>query len=227
MGWDSSASETLPREDADFDFSLIEPASVSGSVVNGEPVPNPSTNLPSEKVGQRLAVVDIEVIRDQMDGFRFRVLKGKLENDLGELKAGTIRRRERKAVPRRSYSLSRLAFRPGAAGEPGRTSACNVTGFSSRQTTGCSGLYGCSYVSKTSSIFEMYSSFSSGTVAVGTNIAARPPHRSVRAELPHTALALDIGVRRKYLRQYALLVAHGNVEPGSESGTCAPTRNSP
>ena len=28
-------------------------------------------------------------------------------------------------------------------------------------------------------------------VAVGTSIAARPPHRSVRAALPHTALALD------------------------------------
>lgn len=27
----------------------------------------------------------------------------------------------------------------------------------------------------------------SGTVAVGTAIADRPPHRSVRAELPHTA----------------------------------------
>ena len=33
-------------------------------------------------------------------------------------------------------------------------------------------------------------------VAVGTSIAARPPHRSVRAALPHTALALDDGVRR-------------------------------
>jgi hypothetical protein len=30
--------------------------------------------------------------------------------------------------------------RPGMAAEKGRTSACNVTGFSSRQTTGFSGL---------------------------------------------------------------------------------------
>ena len=28
-------------------------------------------------------------------------------------------------------------------------------------------------------------------VAVGTAIAGRPPHRSVRAELPHTAPTLD------------------------------------
>jgi hypothetical protein len=40
-----------------------------------------------------------------------------------------------------------------------------------------------------------------GAVAVGTNIAARPPHRSVRAELPHTAPALDFGVRRQSLRR--------------------------
>jgi hypothetical protein len=31
-------------------------------------------------------------------------------------------------------------------------------------------------------------------VAVGTPIAERPPHRSVRAELPHTAPPLDTSV---------------------------------
>ena len=30
------------------------------------------------------------------------------------------------------------------------------------------------------------------TIAVGTAIADRPPHRSVRAALPHTALTLDV-----------------------------------
>src|SRR5229473_835518 len=39
------------------------------------------------------------------------------------------------AVPQRSYSLSRLASRPGAAGEAGRTSACKVTGFSPQKGT--------------------------------------------------------------------------------------------
>src|SRR5450755_2194605 len=67
------------------------------------------------------------------------------------------------AVPQRSYSLSRLASRPGATGEAGRTSACSVTGFSSRHTTGSSGLEGISYVSSTSSIFATYSSLSSAT----------------------------------------------------------------
>src|ERR1022692_165472 len=36
------------------------------------------------------------------------------------------------AVPHRSYSLSCRASRPGLAREEGRTSACSVTGFSSR-----------------------------------------------------------------------------------------------
>src|ERR1700690_2071532 len=35
---------------------------------------------------------------------------------------------------------------------------------------------------------------SPSSVAVGTAIADRPPHRSVRAALPHTALTLDDGV---------------------------------
>jgi hypothetical protein len=42
---DSSGAEALPREDADFDFSLIEPASVSRRVVNGEPVPDFAADL--------------------------------------------------------------------------------------------------------------------------------------------------------------------------------------
>src|SRR5713226_5972507 len=32
-------------------------------------------------------------------------------------------------------------------------------------------------------------------IAVGTVIADRPPHRSVRAELPHTVLTLDVDVQ--------------------------------
>src|ERR1017187_9550025 len=35
-------------------------------------------------------------------------------------------------------------------------------------------------------------------VAVGTAIADRPPHRSVRAALPHTALTLDDGIEANF-----------------------------
>src|SRR5215472_15663495 len=55
------------------------------------------------------------------------------------------------AVPRRSYSLSRRASRPCSAGDEGRTSACSVADFASRQTTGSAGLYGFSYIPNTSS----------------------------------------------------------------------------
>src|SRR5215467_7552271 len=67
------------------------------------------------------------------------------------------------AVPCRSYSLSRRVSRPGSAGDEGRTSACSVTDFSSRQTTGSAGLYGFSYIPNTSSRSPRYSSVSSGT----------------------------------------------------------------
>src|ERR1017187_1159062 len=70
------------------------------------------------------------------------------------------------AVPRRSYSLSRRASRPGTAGEAGRRSACSVIGFSSTQITGSCGLYGRSYTSKTSSILAIYSSSRSATTHI-------------------------------------------------------------
>src|ERR1039458_10002695 len=64
------------------------------------------------------------------------------------------------AVPRRSYSESRRAIRPGRIGRGGRTSACSTTGFSSTQTTGSLSDSGFSYILSTSSIRAMYSSFS-------------------------------------------------------------------
>ena len=46
-----------------------------------------------------------------------------------------------------------------------------------------------------SSSDESATGYSSARVAVGTSITARPPRRSVRAELPHTALPLDTSVK--------------------------------
>ena len=82
-------------------------------------------------------------------------------------------------------------FPPRLGWGAGRTSACSVTGFSSKHTTGSAGSYGFSYISRTSSILAMYSSLSSATVAVGMPVTRHPPHRSVREELPHTALISD------------------------------------
>src|ERR1700684_927518 len=105
--------------------------------------------------------MDVQVIHDQMDGFGFRVLKGSSKTTWANSTAersggGNVKCRpafgstaqKTLAVPQRSYSLSRLASRPGFAAEAGRTSACSVIGFSSRHTTGSCGSYGCSYVSR-------------------------------------------------------------------------------
>ena len=82
---DSSGTEALPRKEADFDFRLIEPSPVGGHEVNGESVPDLAANPHSEGVRQRLAAVDVEVVHDQMDGVRVRVLHRQVAGDLGEL----------------------------------------------------------------------------------------------------------------------------------------------
>src|ERR1019366_4648355 len=65
------------------------------------------------------------------------------------------------AVPRRSYSQSRRAIRPGRIGRGGGKTGGRTTGFSSTQTTGSLSDSGLSYILSTSSIQAMYSSFSS------------------------------------------------------------------
>ena len=83
---DSSGAKALPREDADFDFRLVEPASVGRGIVNRESVPDFIANLRSEDVRQRLATVDVEVIHDQVNGLCLRVLHGQIASNLCELK---------------------------------------------------------------------------------------------------------------------------------------------
>src|SRR5215471_18233622 len=61
-------------------------------------------------------------------------------------------------------------------------------------------------------------------VAVGTPITRRPPRRSVRAVLPHTALTLDSGGKR-YSPHIAQSVGHANSR--TVSGTCQIERCSP
>jgi len=96
--------------------------------------------------------VNVEIVEDQVDGPRFGMTQSEFEGHFANSKperSGVAKVKWRPAfgstaqktlaVPLRLYSLSRRASRPGLAGEEGRTSACSVTGFSSRQTTGCSG----------------------------------------------------------------------------------------
>ena len=83
----SSLAEALPREEADFDFGLIEPASVSGRVVNGEPIPDFAADLRAEQVRQWLETMDVQIVHDQMDGFGLGILQGQFKNHLRKLEA--------------------------------------------------------------------------------------------------------------------------------------------
>src|SRR5580700_11904598 len=71
---------------------------------------------------------------------------------------------------------------------------------------------------------ELFSHSGFYLVAVGTIIADRPPHRTVRAALPHTAPTLE-GWRE------VLLLAHrsilGTLVPRTVSGECGTDRCSP
>ena len=144
--------QTLPREQPDFNLRLIQPTAVSRRVMDGEPIPDfasppfphqrrppvlsgdgcsgcPSPNGWSSLPG--MPVPRSTVTRANSKPERSGVGKVKCRPAFGSTAQKTL------AVPQRSYSLSRRASRPGAAGDAGRTSACRVIGFSSRQTTGC------------------------------------------------------------------------------------------
>src|SRR5258708_4175622 len=87
-------TEALPGEDADFDFRLIEPTSMNRRVVNREAVRYLAAKFRGVEIGQGLALMDVQIVQDQMDGLRCRVLQGQLEGYLRELQGRTIRRRE-------------------------------------------------------------------------------------------------------------------------------------
>src|SRR5271170_997085 len=106
-------------------------------------------------VGLRIAGYDLHQVIGNWGEERFGVGLVKCRPALGWTPQKTL------AVPRRSYSESRRAIRPGRMGRGGRTSPCSTMGFSSMQTTGSLSDSGLSYKASTSSMRAMYSSFSS------------------------------------------------------------------
>jgi len=56
----SPVPEALPRQDADFDFSLVQPTAVSGRVVYGKPIPDFSADLFSEQIRHGFAAMDVD-----------------------------------------------------------------------------------------------------------------------------------------------------------------------
>src|SRR5215510_15480134 len=66
-------------------------------------------------------------------------------------------------------------------------------------------------------------------VAIGTALASGPPHRSVREELPHTALTSGLCDGQPFLRTQLVVRTTTSVTrfPGSVSGTSALVVRSP
>jgi hypothetical protein len=93
-------TQALPGKQTDFNLRLIEPASVSGRVMNAEPIPEPVTYLLTVKVGQRFSPVNVEVVEDQVDGRRFRVMVRQPADHLCKLGPRTVRRGKRKMLAR-------------------------------------------------------------------------------------------------------------------------------
>lgn len=82
---DSASAQTLAAEQADLDLRLVEPASVFGRVMHGEPVPQPAADLFSEALHDGLAAVRTQIVQHQMDGTGSGVMLGNLQEEIGEL----------------------------------------------------------------------------------------------------------------------------------------------
>ncbi len=72
---DSSFAETLPGEDTDFDFRLVEPASMLGRVVNAESAPNFfAANLRARAGPSAICADGCSSTHHQMDRFGLGIL---------------------------------------------------------------------------------------------------------------------------------------------------------
>lgn len=59
---DAAVAQTLPREDPDLDFRLIETTAVGRRVVDREPLPDFRRHFRTENVLQCLAAMDVKVV---------------------------------------------------------------------------------------------------------------------------------------------------------------------
>ena len=87
-----SLSKALATEDANLNFSLVEPTSMFRRVVNGKTIPQPSSRRFAEAIHQRLAGMGAQVVHDQMDGVGGWIVRGDLQDKVGKLE-GRARRR--------------------------------------------------------------------------------------------------------------------------------------
>ena len=73
---DPPGAEALAGEQTNFDFRLIEPASVRGRVMHREAIPDLTAELYPIEICEGVAAVDIQVIHHQVNGFRLASLPG-------------------------------------------------------------------------------------------------------------------------------------------------------
>jgi len=83
-------AQALPRVEAEFDFRLIEPASVFGGVVHGEPVPNVSALVLAEVIGQRFVAMYVEVVHHEVNRFCRWIPLHHVPHHARELGAGAV-----------------------------------------------------------------------------------------------------------------------------------------
>ena len=65
---DTSLSQALLREDPNFDLRLIEPAAVSGGVMNREAVPDFGGHFATNTAANDPLGMTAEIVHDEVDG---------------------------------------------------------------------------------------------------------------------------------------------------------------
>src|SRR5690242_5268521 len=119
-------SQALPRKDPDLYLRLIQPTAVSGCVVDREAIPNFGGHFRAKDIRQRFAAMEFRIVQSRWivaaSEYAIARLTATRANSKPERSGvGKVKWRpafgstaqKTLAVPRRSYSLSRRASRPG------------------------------------------------------------------------------------------------------------------
>jgi hypothetical protein len=67
QGWNPASAQTLPGEQADLNFRLVQPAPMLRRVKNREAFPESGAQFLPEKVGEGLPAMDVQIVHHEMD----------------------------------------------------------------------------------------------------------------------------------------------------------------
>jgi len=96
---DPALAQALPREQTDRDLGLVQPTAVFGRVVQGKPIPQPSSRFLAEPFHDRFAGVRVQVVQHQMDGIGLGIANRDVQQVVGERGRGTVGRHLGKVSP--------------------------------------------------------------------------------------------------------------------------------